>query len=279
MSDTADPTPASDDAWEGPWRRVFRPRPVVSLIALGMLVVLILLGNWQRRRYYEATGGIAFHHKQHDELPAVTTLGGVAGTAGATGEALGEDMTRLKALQFRRAALTGTLEPDKAQLLTARYMFGERGYGVMMPLKVAGGPFPRVLAHLGWLPQDKVAAYLQEVAAKPERTVTGRLQITVSAPVQKPTGEFAGRPTWLRPFPLGMKAMVPGMEPRLLLQAGELAIGKPVDLKKLPLSGYAHPVRMHPNKHIEYAGTWYGLALTLVFVWIALSLKKIPLRD
>ncbi len=262
-----------DDEPTGPTRRVFRPRIAPSLIALVMLGVLIALGTWQARRYLEAKANIAAYSAQHDEAPPITRLDAVAGG--------GEDMDRLHALHFRRGELHGTLEPNASQLLTARYMFGRRGYGVMMPMRVQGGPLPRILVHLGWVPEEKVAAYLDEVRAAPERTVRGRLQVPPLDPPQVATGEFLGHPTWLRPSPKAVAERTPDLaiEPRLMLQAGEQAVGNPIDPERVPLDGYAHPVRLHPNKHIEYSATWYGLALTLIAVWVALSMKKVPLDE
>ncbi|MEY3013659.1 MAG: hypothetical protein RIT45_2394 [Pseudomonadota bacterium] len=260
-----------EDEPTGPTRRVFRPRVAPSLIALVMLGVLVALGTWQARRYLEAKENIAAYSAQHDVAPPVTQLGSVDGD--------GENLERLHALHFRRGELSGTLEPDATQLLTARYMFGRRGYGVMMPMRVQGGPLPRILVHLGWVPEEKVAAYLDEVRASPARTVRGRLQVPPLDPPQVATGEFLGHPTWLRPSPKAIAERSPALsiEPRLMLQAGEQAVGNPIDPERVPLDGYAHPVRLHPNKHIEYSATWYGLALTLIAVWAALSMKKVPL--
>lgn len=257
------------DEPSGPFRRSFRPKLWTSLLALVMLGILIALGTWQARRYQEATATIAAYAEQHDVKAAVRSIGEVPGD--------GNDNTRLHALHFRRGALTGTLEPEAAQLLTARYMLGRRGYGVMMPMRVEGGPLPRILVHLGWVPEDKVGAFLAEVKASPQRTVEGRLQVPPLEPAQKPTGTFAERPTWLRPYPKGVAELVEGLEPRLMLQAGEQASGKEIDPEKVPLDGYAHPVRIPPSKHVEYSATWYGLALTLIAVWVALSFDKIPL--
>ncbi|MCO4760666.1 MAG: SURF1 family protein [Myxococcales bacterium] len=264
------PTPETDGD-EGQHKRVLRPNLILTAIAIGMLVVLIMLGNWQRNRYYEALERIGYHRLQFEEKPAVTDLGEIKGADGAT--------ERLAALQYRRAKLTGELEPDKAQLLTARYILGKRGYGIMMPMKGQKGPHARILVHLGWMPDDKVKGYIASVAAKPTRTITGRLHITPSKPVQRPTGTFAERPTWLRAYPLGIAKTVNDLEPRLLLQAGEMAVGKPMDIERLPYDGFVHPQRMAPSKHVEYAATWYGLAVTLLFVWFALSLKKVRIKD
>lgn len=262
------PDLSNDNEPQGPTRRVFRPKLAASLIALLMFGCLLGLGTWQARRYQESTATIAAYSAQHDQ-PPLKTLGGVPGD--------GDDNTRLHALHFRRAELSGTLEADKTQLLTARYMFGRRGFGVMMPMRVAGGPLPRVLVYLGWVSEDKVEAYIAEIKAQPERTVLGRLQVPPLEPAQRVVGEFVGHPTWLRAWPKGVAATVEGIEPRVMLQVGVQAVGDPVDPEKIPLDGYAHPVRMHPSKHVEYAVTWYGLALTLVAVWFSFSLKKVPI--
>jgi len=253
-----------------PLRRVFKPNVWVSLIALAMLAALISLGNWQRGRYDEKTAAIAHYHEQHDHQDPLTELASIGG--------VGDDKERLGKLQYRRAALTGELEPNSTQLLTARYMMGRRGYGVMMPLRVDSGRYKRVLVHLGWVPAEKVAGYLRDVAASPKRTIKGRLHITAPAKGAKPTGELLGRPTWLRAHPDAMGKMVADLEPRVLLQAGEQATGKPVNIDRVPVDGYAHPIRMPPSKHVEYMMTWYGLAVTLVCVWFALSFRKVPVN-
>ena len=273
MPDQTPPAAPSIDpaTWPGPWKRSFRPNIILTIIAAVMFVILLSLGNWQRSRYYEAIEGLRYHTEQYETKPMLTNLGQVPGGV--------HDRDRLAGLQYRHTKLTGTLEVDKTQLLTARYVLGKRGYGVMIPMKIEGGPLPRLLVHLGWLPQDKVAAYLKEVAAKPTRTVEGRLHITPALPERHPTGSFADHPTWIRAYPTGLAKTIEGLEPRLLLQVGTLAVGKPMDVDRLPYDGFVHPVRMAPSKHVEYAATWYGLAGTLICVWIALSLTKVPLVE
>ncbi len=162
-------------------------------------------------------------------------------------------------------------------IATARYMLGRRGYGVMMPLRTDTGRYQRVLVHMGWVPTERVAEYLRDVAHKPRRTVQGRLHITSSNRMQRPAGEMLGRPTWLRAHADAIAERVANMEPRVMLQAGEMATGKPIRINKIPLDGYVHPIRMQPSKHVEYAMTWYGLAVTLICVWFALALRKVPI--
>ena len=91
-----------------------------------------------------------------------------------------------------------------------------------------------------------------------------------------PSGELLGHPTWLRAHSDAISKIIDNMEPRLLLQAGKMATGHPILTDKFPIDGYTHPVRMAPSKHVEYAATWYGLAITLIFVWFALSFRELP---
>ena len=250
-------------------RRTFAPRLWPSLIAFVMLGVLVSLGNWQKSRYAENVDARSHYHKQFDVKPALRDLASIAGD--------GANVARLTELQYRRAELSGTLEPEHSQLLTARYMLGRRGYGVMIPLRVASGPHARVLVHLGWVPAERIAAYLRSVAEAPHRTITGRLQIASPGADVQPSGELLGHPTWMRAHVDAIAKLVPNMEPRLMVQAGEMANGKAINIDRVPIDGYVHPVRMEPGKHVEYAVTWFGLAVTLVFVWIAFSLRKVPI--
>ena len=250
-----------------PVRKQFRPNPWLSLLALGAFVGLLALGMWQAGRYNEKTANVAYYKKQHDQLPPVTGL-----------QDLGADRKAgLLALQFRRAVLQGTLETDQVHLLTARYVLGQLGYGVVFPLKLASpGSHPRVLVHLGWIPEAKVAEYLAQLRAAPPTRFEGRLQIaSVRDEAAQPIREHLGRPVWRNADPTALARVLPGLEPELMLQAGKQASGEVVDPKKFPVDGYVHPVRLAPAKHVEYAATWFGLAGTLVAVWFVLGWREV----
>lgn len=256
---------------EAPNRRVFRPRLWPTLVAIPMLAVLIGLGSWQAKRHGETTDARDLYHRQHDLAPVVTSLA-EAGENSGGGEPGDE---RLHRLHLRRATLKGTLEPEQAQLLTARYVLGRLGYGVTMPLRVSEGPHQRLLVHLGRVPTDQLESYLATVRASPVRTLRGRLQVaTVNDADAQPVGEKAGLPTWRSSNPGALARTIVGLEPRLMLVVGEQASGKVVDKDKIPADGYVHPVRLTPAKHIEYAATWFGLAFTLIAIWLAFSIRR-----
>lgn len=254
---------ATDTPAAKPQRR-FRPRLIPTLLAIPMLGGLIGLGNWQARRYGETSAKVQEYRRQHDELPAVTTL-----------DFAGPEKNRLATLHFRRASLRGQIDVGQLRLLTARYKLGQRGWGILAPLQVASGPHARVLVNLGWVPIDKLDSYLASLKAQNSVMISGRLrQVSDVQADMLPVSQHQDREVWLVANPAALAKKIEGLDPQLMLDAGEQAMGNPVDLTKLPLDGYEYPIHPQPSKHIEYAATWYGLAATLVAVWIALSRRK-----
>ena len=246
-------------------RLVFRPRLIPTLVAAAAVAVTGSLGTWQLNRYFEKVDQVALYHHQHDELPRVTSLAEAK-----------DAPDRVTQLHFRQATLTGTLDMDHAQLLTGRYMFNQMGLDVVVPLQVDGGKYPRLLVDLGWAPADKMEAWLASLRQTPGPvTIVGRLQ-GADAPDahEQAAGEKFGLKTWVHPNPAALASAIPGLDPELMLQAGKQASGEEVDVKKVPLDGYAYPIRMPPQKHIEYVITWWGVALTAIAVWIALSRER-----
>ena len=228
---------------------------------LAMLPVLLALGNWQARRYSESTAKIENYRQQHDELPALQTL-----------DAEGD---RNKALHFRRVALTGKLDIAHAQLLTARYKFGQRGFSVAVPFAVSAGKYPKVLVLLGWAPEARIDQWLEVLQREPPKLVRGRLQfVNMLNRDEQPVNVRKERKVWMFPNPAAIARSVPDLDPDLLVEAGEQASGEFVDPTKWPVNGYDFPVHPLPTKHVEYSVTWFGAALALIGVWIALSLRR-----
>lgn len=239
----------------------FQPSLVPTLGLAAMLPVLLSLGSWQARRYAESTAKVAAYAHQHDELAPLESLD------------VGDN--RSQKLHFRRAALAGKLLVAEAQLLTARYKFGKRGFSVVAPFAVAAGPFAKVLVLVGWVPEEHVDEYLASLAADPPRLVRGRVQFVNGLdPAEQPTGEKHGRPTWMFPNPGAMAKRIGGLDPEVLIESGEQATGNIVDPGRWPIASYEYPVHPLPSKHVEYSLTWFGAAAALIAVWMALSWRK-----
>ncbi len=245
-------------------RKVFAPRVFPTVFMLAALALFGTLGKWQADRYFEQAAAAELYHHQHDVLPPLTSL-----AEGTTGE------PRLHVLNFRRATLTGSLDMQHVQLLTARYMLGKLGYAVIVPMQLPERPGHPLLVHLGWASAEDIGGFLAELRAHPQRTVTGRLQRPEAHdPKELPVGVHLGVPKWRHPNPRALAAVVPGLDTDLMLQAGTQAVGDVVDPKKVPLDGYMYPIHPLPSKNVEYAATWFGLAMTVVAVWIAFSLRS-----
>ncbi|MBM4343285.1 MAG: hypothetical protein FJ100_07900 [Deltaproteobacteria bacterium] len=242
-------------------RRRFSPRLVPTLAMVAMLPLLLYLGTWQARRYLDSAARVQAYHRQHDELPPLQSLD-VQGDRNA-------------ALHFRRVTLAGKVDVAQAQLLTARYKFGQRGYSVVAPFEVASGPHAKVLVLLGWVPEAHIDDWLGQLAADPPRQVRGRAQFVNMLNSQETQVNQRGqRAVWMFPNPRAMAARIAGLDPDLLIESGDQSSGAFMDPTKWPVQGYEFPVRPLPIKHVEYSATWYGLAATLVGVWIALSLRR-----
>jgi surfeit locus 1 family protein len=248
-------------------KKVFRPRLIPTLVAAVIIAVTCTAGTWQMRRYKEQTAVTLWYHQQHDVLPTVTSL---ADTAQAK--------DRLDQLHFRRATLTGHLDMAHAQLLTARVGAGNQlGYDIIVPLQVAGGAHPSLLVNLGWAPPDKLPGLLDKLRADAAPvTLSGRLRISdIPVADAKPVGNFAGLKTWMHPVPRTLAVTTPGLDPELLMEAGEQASGKEIDPNALPRAIYDYPIHPEPSQNFSYSLQWFGMALTAIAVWIALSREEV----
>lgn len=260
-------------------KRLFRPKPLLTVLALLAFAGLYSLGQWQWNRMGESRRKIERYQTQHNERPVLTQLPPLM-----QGD---EAEWRLTDLHFRRAKFVGKTDVANLALLTARYKLGQRGYGIVAPFEIDGKApgntdQPKVLVHFGWVPEHQLDVFLKDWLANPPTQLQGRLRAAwgigdTDVPVQQTDSASAGRKlaTWMVPNPRAFAKQIKGLDPMLLFEAGEEASGKPVDMKKLPLDGYEYPVHPLPAKHLEYALTWWGLAASLVGVWVALSWQKI----
>ncbi len=254
-------------ATNSPMKKVFRPKLLPTLVMLVVVGVTCTAGVWQSKRYQEQKANVAWYHQQYDVLPPVSALGTTAQAA-----------NRLEQLHYRRAALTGKLDMADVQLLTARIGAGNRlGYDVIVPVELPDGKYPRLLTNLGWAPPDKLPGWLAQLRAHDAPvTLTGRLRRSdVQVSDARPVGSFAGLKTWMHPIPATLAKSIAGLDPELLLEVGEQASGKVVDVEAVPQAIYDYPVHPEPQQNFSYALQWFGMALTAVAVWVALSREDV----
>jgi surfeit locus 1 family protein len=225
-------------------------RTLPLLVAAGLaFVVLVGLGTWQVQRLAWKEGLIA-------AIEARTALEPVPVDAILRMIAAGE------AIDYRPATVTGRFEHDREQYFLATYR-GASGWHVYTPLVLVDGR--RLFVNRGFVPYDR-----RDPESRPEGRIEG--EVTVSGLARAAP---AGKPS----------AIVPDNEPgqrtyywkdlKAMREAAGIAEVLPFFLDAgpdpvpggLPVGGVT--LVELPNNHLQYAITWYGLALALAGVLTA----------
>lgn len=149
---------------------LLRPRALVShAIVLGVVAVLVALGQWQIARLGEV--------RTINRLLAERLAAAPADLADLLAAGVPADE-----LEFRRVEVTGTFRPDEEVLQRNRVNGGLTGLDVLTPLDLGDGR--TLLVRRGWVPPD-----LDEppVAAAPPPSGRVRVAGVLEATVDQPT--------------------------------------------------------------------------------------------
>jgi surfeit locus 1 family protein len=212
-----------------------------GFFALLGVLLLLGLGTWQVERLFWKERLIAERHA------AVT----------APPVALPDTLTTAETLSFHRVRASGSFLPDRELFLGATDSDGHLGYQVIEPLRLGSGAV--LLVNRGYVPEDKKLPQTRE-AGEPggEVTVTGLLRL---APHAKPhwflPANNAERNYW---FWVDIPAMAAAAHLDRVLPFYVDADSTP-NPGGLPVGGQT-PLAL-PNNHLQYAITWYALAVAL----------------
>lgn len=238
-----------------PTGRRFRPTLWMTVLTLAALGLLVTLGTWQLQRLHWKTDLIA-------RIEARTTQPPVP---------LPPAPDDVDAWDYRAVSVTGTLLHDRELHIGPRVAKGTdgltvSGIHVLTAMAVEGGGF--VLVDRGFVPPDR-----RDPATRAQGQLAGTVTVVGIARVPGPRAAMQpdndpARNQW---FWFDMPAMaaamgVPALHP-LIVQAGP----EP-NPGGLPVGGRTE-VRL-TNNHLSYVLTWYGLALTLVGVYVAASFRR-----
>lgn len=237
-----------------------RPRSLLLLgiLALGAFIILIGLGTWQVQRL----------HWKEDLLARVQTrIAEAPVPLPPPSEWAGLD---LQDWEYRPVEARGRfrhdLESRVYMLLTeSRGPLEGPGYWIVTPLELDGGG--TVLVNRGFVPLDRMD---KVVRLEGEQTVSGLLRgpegRNMFTPDDKPDERlfYARDPAAIVPA-LGLHDAAP-----FTIDAGETPPGG------LPQAGETRV--SFPNRHLEYALTWYGLAAALAGVVAAFTLSRLRRR-
>ncbi|MGF1611476.1 MAG: SURF1 family protein [Kiloniellales bacterium] len=236
----------------------FRPTPWATAFTIVGLAALIGLGTWQLQRLEWKEEQIAERHARSTE-EAVALPGG-----------LGDP----QALDYVRVALTGRFLHDRELHLGSRTLKGAVGYHVVTPLLLDDGR--TILVDRGWVPPERL-----DPTSRAEGQVAGEVEIeallrpggwrgwTLTRPANDPAGNL-----WLW---LDLPAMFEALgaeaaglgRPITSVYAEALPNGAPGGLP-VAVAG-AIDLR---NEHLQYALTWYALALALLIIYLVYSTRR-----
>jgi len=239
----------------------WKPLVAPGLATLAALALLIGLGVWQLQR-------LAWKE---------ALIGAVAERARAAPTDLPpeSDWPALNPAdyEYRHVRLSGVYD-IASQVLVFRALeqprgrYGGQGYLVMTPLRLAGGA--AVLVNRGFVPQDQRPQDQrpQTLAARPgQAVVTGLMRSSeprnAFTPADDPArGQWYSRDVGAIAAALGLARAAP-----FSIDADAGAPGE------LPQGG--ETILAFPNNHLEYALTWFGLALALAGVFAAYAFASL----
>jgi len=238
-------------------RNLGKSHLILTVLALIALAILISLGNWQMRRLAWKEGLIST----------------IAMRAEAEPVPLEEALDRWRVdgeIEYLPVHVAGTFHHDKEQYYYAPSTEGP-GWNVYTPLETEDGKV--VFINRGF-----VADAVKDPATRPQGQlpgIVGLVGLARAAPKEKPNSfvpdnDVAGNAYY---WPsLAEMATAAGYDPNAETLVPFFLDAKATEIRGGWPRGGTTRVEL-PNKHLGYAITWYGLALTLVGVYGAFMWK------
>ena len=219
-----------------------------AILILAAFSTLISLGNWQVRRLHWKEGLLAkIAERMHAPAIALSQV--------EARNAAGKD------IEYTHLTVGGTFDNSRERHFLATF-HGSSGFFVYTPLRTDGGEV--LFVNRGFVPYD-----LKSPAKRPDSLPKGHVVLTGlarDAPPEKPSSmvpdnDVAGNIFYWKD--LKTMASSTGLSGARLVPFfvdADRMPGPP----RLPIGGVT--VVDLPNDHLQYAITWYGLALVLVLV-------------
>lgn len=237
--------------------RRFRPTLWPTLITIPALMVLIAMGVWQLERL-EWKEALIHERQSRSQAPAIL---------------LPDNLGDPADLAFQNVRLRGRFLHDREFYLAARTLEGRVGLHVVTPLALQDGRV--VLVDRGWIPEGR-----RDPATRSAGQLPGELELTglVRLPGWKgyswlrPDNQ-PGENLWFWVDPTAMAAAA-GLVPVAAEIVAEVYLdaGPADNPGGWPVGGQT-PIDL-PNDHLQYAITWFALALSLVVIYVLYHLRR-----
>lgn len=229
------------------------------VLALPALLILLALGTWQMQRKEWKEGLITqIAARVHQPpVPLSTT-----------------EKQAPSDIEYARVKVRGTFRHDGEQLLWEPDPRQGPGYHVFTPLQLDDGRF--ILVNRGY-----VTEAVRSPSARAQGQLVGAVEIAglLRTPPQRGTFDLDRDPktgVWYWRDLAGMTQAALGADAGKALRLFLDAEATPANPGGWPQGGVTRLTL--PNRHLEYALTWYGLAGTLVVVLIAFVISRARAR-
>jgi surfeit locus 1 family protein len=229
---------------------------VLSVVALA---ILIGLGTWQMQR-------LAWKNNLIAQIEARVAAAPVPFTEALERARRGED------LEYTRVAVTGQFIPGRERHLWVASAAGP-GWHVYAPMVTRGGAGPVVIVNRGFVPDARrAAASRPEPGLADEVTLVGLLRKPEVKTAFTPDNDVA-RNIWHWRDLVGMAQ---SMVPETATPLAPFFLDAEKGARAGPLGPQGGVTRLEiANNHLQYAMTWYGLAATLVGVYVAFARARL----
>ena len=227
------------------------------MVFILLLSLLISLGIWQLDRAQQKNNTLALKMQNHN-APSLLIDSNTA--------------DQPTVLRYREATVQGHYDIERQFLIDNQVVKGKPGYFVMTPFKINQSD-QAVLVNRGWVALNLDRLKLPEISLKQVATqISGRINHFPSVGIKLPGAEIPTE-TW--------PSVVQVVDVKILSKKlGYALLHFQLELHQDMPDGFVREWKtdtvMPPEKHIAYAVQWFGLALTLTFLFFWNSCKKNP---
>lgn len=231
----------------GRWQ--FVPSIWPTLAAAVLIALTLSLGNWQTQRAtYKRTLQARVNAAERDPVLHI-----------------GSEVIAKARVLYRRVEARGVLDARYEILLDNRIHNGVAGYHVLTPLKLEGAN-RYVLINRGWISVGTTRDALPQIPALTSQVKITGLALDPDTRYFELRGAQAQGRLWQNlNFERYTAHSGLSLQPFVLQQSNDTGDGLIRDWPR-PDTGVA--------THVSYAMQWYGLAATLVVLWLVLNLKR-----
>jgi len=227
---------------------MFRPMPILTGLTVVSLLILVTLGNWQYARYSEKMARPSVSEQTQERTVINVELDRTA--PGKVQQVYGFADSEPVWRRYAPGRVEGTDE-------TVLVMIGATGGAVPVPLAITD--LPVSLMFEGFIAEKTASTSAFSGRDKPDEDIWYRLD-PESLATKFALSEM---PRVAEPLMMSVRNSVDASQTRMTLNP--YAFAKPVD----PLP---------PERHLGYALTWWGMALGLLGVYVALHHSRGRLR-